>query len=182
VFGTWQICIFAYFREKNTFTLPNSRSPGAVQDLEFNKYVMDPLEAALYQYETQLTPVSLCIVFTPAANPPPANVFKYRARIEGSGSINEAIQGIFPDIPIINMGYNYPRSVGDMAYEGYVGKIVLEWIGATSSCGTGGISVLNVFAEDDWWRAIPFDGNGNPITEQQTPCESPAGAEDVFDN
>lgn len=141
---------------------------------------MDPIEAALSEYKDQLSPSPFCVIFTPATAPP-TSVFYYPARIKGEDSINDAITQAFTEASILNIGYNYMGAKGDYDDNKAFGKLVLEWKGSASSCAAGGSSVLNVFAEDNWWRSLRFDDSGNQVTIQNTPCQSPAGSEDGFD-
>lgn len=74
------------------------------------------------------------------------------------------------------------RALGDWTNDTGFGKIVLEWIGGGSSCAVGGASILNVFAENNRWQSLRFDNDGNPVTVDTTPCESPSGSQDGFDD
>lgn len=80
---------------------------------------------------------------------------------------------------ILNIGYNYAGAKGDWSDDRAWGKLVLEWKGSASSCA-GPSSILNVFAEENWWRSLRFDDNGNPVADDKTPCQSQHGSEDGF--
>jgi hypothetical protein len=142
---------------------------------------MDPIDDAINQYKAQLGTTPFCVIFTPAAAGS-TSAFYYPARIKGPDSINGAILAAFPSASILNIGYNYAGAQGDWTDDRAFGKIVLEWKGSASSCAVGGSSVLNVFAEDNWWKSLRFDDNGNPVKVDKTPCESPSGSQDGFDN
>jgi hypothetical protein len=62
---------------------------------------MDPIEAAMSQYKTQLGTTPFCVVFTPARS---KGAFNYPAKIEGPDSINYAILADFPSALILNIG------------------------------------------------------------------------------
>jgi len=151
--------------------------------VQFSINVLDPINAAIKQYHDQLAAGEpYCVIFTPGSSQNDATVrsFYYRARIEGPGSINDAITTAFPSSTILNIGYNYMRSLGDMADQYGWGKLVLEWKGAASSCAVDGKSVLNVFAEDNWWTSMRFDDDGISVNIDNTACQPPTGAQDVF--
>jgi hypothetical protein len=141
---------------------------------------MDPIDDAINQHKAQLGTTPFCVIFTPAAAGS-TSAFYYPARITGPDSINVAILAAFPSASILNIGYNYAGAQGDWTEDRAFGKIVLEWKGSASSCAVGGSSVLNVFAEDNWWQSLRFDDNGNPVNVDKTPCESPSGSQDGFD-
>jgi len=152
--------------------------------VSFSINVLDPIDDAINQYKDQLALGGpFCVIFTPATSQPDATVrsYYYRSRIEGPDSINAAITEAFPSASILNIGYNFMRAKGDPSPDYGWGKLVLEWKGAASSCEVGGASVLNVFAEDNWWRSLRFDDNGNPVAVDNTPCQSPTGSNDEFE-
>lgn len=141
---------------------------------------MDPVVEAISQYEDQLGTDPFCVVFTPGTTPP-QSVLYYPWRIKGDNSINNAITTAFPSASILNIGYNHTAPQGGWSNDKAFGKLVLEWKGSASSCAVGPFSILNVFSEDNWWRSLRFDDNGNPVTAGKSPCQLPAGSEDGFD-
>ncbi|KUJ10849.1 uncharacterized protein LY89DRAFT_674960 [Mollisia scopiformis] len=175
-----KLCIFAHFRQENggkKDTWPKGQS----QDVAFAIHVLEPINEAIKLYKDPLVLGGpLCIIFSPGISVPPRS-FIYPWRIKGEGSINEAITDAFPSASILNIGYNYPTSKGDWGDDWGWGKLVLEWVGGASSCANGGSSLLNVFAEENWWRSLRFDDDGNPVTVDKTPCQSPVGSQDGFD-
>ncbi|KAE9370234.1 hypothetical protein N431DRAFT_468301 [Stipitochalara longipes BDJ] len=180
--GLGKICIFAHFRQSNDES--DTWAQGSTQDVDFSIYVLDPINNAIKQYKDRLAPGGpFCVIFTPATSQsdPTGRSFYYRPRIEGPNSINSAITEAFPSSSILNIGYNYQRAQGDWSDDYAWGKLVLEWKGSASSCAGGGSSVLNVFAEDSWWRSLRFDDDGNPVTVDNTPCQSLTGSDDEFE-
>jgi hypothetical protein len=172
-----QLCIFAHFLQANG-KVDTWVSPAG--DVDFSIFVMGPIADAIKQYKDQLGPTPFCVIFTPGASEN-LNVFIYRSRITGPNSINGAILEAFPSASILNIGYQYLRASTDWLNDTGFGKIVLEWIGGGSSCAVGGASILNVFAEETWWKTLRFDDDGNPVTVDKTPCGSPSGSQDVLD-
>lgn len=141
---------------------------------------MNPIDDAINQYKAQLGLAPICFIFTPAYAGS-TSAFIYPKRITGPGSINDVLLAAFPSASILNIGYGYAAAKGDFDDRLAFGKLVLEWKGSASSCAMGGSSVLNVFAEDNWWQSLRFDDNGNSVNVDNTPCESPSGSQAGFD-
>jgi hypothetical protein len=141
--------------------------------------VIDPIEDALNKYKSELGIDPFCVIFTPATAPP-SNAFYYASRIKGDDSINAAITNACKSARILNIGYNFMGSKGDWSDNSAWGKLALEWKGSASSCAAGS-SILNVFAEQNWWQSLHFDDDGNPVANDNTSCQSEPGSDDVFD-
>ncbi|KAL1854428.1 hypothetical protein Daus18300_011447 [Diaporthe australafricana] len=175
-----QTCIMAHFRQ-DTGGPSAWITTEAGSDEAYELHVSGPIEDTLPHYEEKLGTNPMVIVFAPAGS---SGKFKYPKQY----SINEIILKAFPKASILNIGYNYIRSPGDLGDAKVWGKIVLEWRGSKTDCAATdespksktGPSVLNVYAEESWHRSLRFDETGNPVSAASSRCASPESVENVF--